>query len=337
MPQIQVIEREDPARNPVNAFMEQLRQQQETISNVMYKKAQVEYQRDLAKINAKQAQNEENKFKADQEVKEWDIAMTILKQAEKAATKKDGSIDQVAWGKFSNDMVLSSPPGIAKKFATLAKQAPQTADAGDVYKLQSANLLGGMMGQSGEGGPQAGRANAVGGMIPKGMSMGPSGVSMDMVNPDAEAAITAARNQANQKSAADAGTNLVDGLESAWNDAFKHHRKSGIINPMQASSDFMGAASQHNPKVNEYIATSKATLSMIVRALGEKGTLTNQDIARIQAAIPTLWDSKDLASKKLSRLREIIKGTSAQGAPASQNEFAGMSDEELRKIASGGL
>ena len=71
-----------------------------------------------------------------------------------------------------------------------------------------------------------------------------------------------------------------------------------------------------NTNLSAFVDTRKATLSLLVRALGEKGTLTVQDVARINNAIPSasgydlvqgkLVDTNDIAAAKWKSLGNII-------------------------------
>lgn len=62
----------------------------------------------------------------------------------------------------------------------------------------------------------------------------------------------------------------------------------------------------------------QAYLSNIVRSLGEKGTLAEGDVQRAIGAIPSVWDTKDVAAQKIKDLRSII-GSSGQGQMAPQS------------------
>lgn len=63
----------------------------------------------------------------------------------------------------------------------------------------------------------------------------------------------------------------------------------------------------------------QAYLSNIVRSLGEKGTLAEGDVQRAIGAIPSVWDTKDVATQKIKDLRSIIgsSGQASSQAPGS--------------------
>lgn len=98
----------------------------------------------------------------------------------------------------------------------------------------------------------------------------------------------------------------------------------GIVNELQESIDEVGLASTGvvargsgfmrrvgaaiglDPKMREYLALRDAVSSRLARALGEVGTLTDQDIKRATALIPQPEDSYEEASMKLSQLKKLI-------------------------------
>ena len=67
-----------------------------------------------------------------------------------------------------------------------------------------------------------------------------------------------------------------------------------------------GARTQQNPAATAYLATRDAFLSMLTRAAGEKGMLTNQDVARIKKSLPDFNDRREVAEKKLANLRSLF-------------------------------
>lgn len=86
------------------------------------------------------------------------------------------------------------------------------------------------------------------------------------------------------------------------------------------------AAAAYNDSVNAF-------LSKLSRATGEKGVLNNQDIERIQKAIPKFTDTPETAQRKLQFVRDIIQGAidskmknplgDTSTAPASVPTFQG--------------
>ncbi len=87
--------------------------------------------------------------------------------------------------------------------------------------------------------------------------------------------------------------------------------------------DYFGG---QNTGLNVYHDSREGFLSMIVRALGEKGTLATADIARIRKAIPVavpsigleginLPDTPEAAEKKFGELRRIIREINNRPTP----------------------
>lgn len=63
----------------------------------------------------------------------------------------------------------------------------------------------------------------------------------------------------------------------------------------------------------QFIAARNSMLSLLTRAAGEKGVLTNQDIARIAEAMPSYGDSSTLASEKAKNFSQVMNSV-LQGA-----------------------
>ena len=72
-----------------------------------------------------------------------------------------------------------------------------------------------------------------------------------------------------------------------------------------AQVPILGSSFQPDTKV--FLDTVNAFSSLLTRAAGEKGTLTNQDVARIISALPTLNDTASTAAQKVSNLRSIYE------------------------------
>jgi hypothetical protein len=53
-------------------------------------------------------------------------------------------------------------------------------------------------------------------------------------------------------------------------------------------------------------ALIQASESKMIRALGEVGTLTDRDVARAEAAMPTINDTKAVRDKKFQQLRGLL-------------------------------
>lgn len=68
----------------------------------------------------------------------------------------------------------------------------------------------------------------------------------------------------------------------------------------------LASLSQNDPDAAAYDATKKAFLSKLSRATGEKGVLTDQDIKRIESAIPDFYDTPQTADTKTKLVKQII-------------------------------
>jgi hypothetical protein len=81
--------------------------------------------------------------------------------------------------------------------------------------------------------------------------------------------------------------------------------KGGIGRFVVGAKAKVGALLQTNQNAALFEA-QKAKISLLVRALGEKGVLTDKDVERVSKSLPNLYDSKEIAEKKLSSLLDFI-------------------------------
>lgn len=101
-----------------------------------------------------------------------------------------------------------------------------------------------------------------------------------------------------------------------------------------------GISTDDNAK--KFIAARNSILSLIARAAGEKGTLTEQDVQRIAQALPSYSDNKELAKQKAAELSQVLEavfrgsvqaylGNSAPatGSSGGGNEPAGPSNDPM--------
>lgn len=84
----------------------------------------------------------------------------------------------------------------------------------------------------------------------------------------------------------------------------------------------------------QFISARKSVLSLLTRAAGEKGTLTNQDVARIANALPSYGDSATLAAQKAANMTEVLQSvfsgsvkTYIGGVGGSPSSKAGTGDQ----------
>lgn len=95
-----------------------------------------------------------------------------------------------------------------------------------------------------------------------------------------------------------------------------------------------------NSQERLYSETKKAFLSMLTRAAGEKGVLTDVDVARIEKALPSFSDTRAIALQKQAQLRNIFDAQ-VQGAvsaylgvnPTQPNTAAGSGQVDMNAYA----
>ena len=118
----------------------------------------------------------------------------------------------------------------------------------------------------------------------------------------------------NKLSEATASLKLVDEIEGLWNDVAsagyagseEEGQLQSILSRQVAKGKGAIAQQEAGGPVSLYEDVKQAFLSKISRASGEKGVLTDQDIKRIEKALPTIGDSPQKAAKKLQTLRNIL-------------------------------
>lgn len=64
--------------------------------------------------------------------------------------------------------------------------------------------------------------------------------------------------------------------------------------------------SQSDPLIASTKAITEATLSKLIRALGEVGTLTDADIQRARDAMPSIYDTIQVKNKKIAQLKGLL-------------------------------
>lgn len=69
----------------------------------------------------------------------------------------------------------------------------------------------------------------------------------------------------------------------------------------------VGGLTQTNERAAIFNATREGFLATMARAAGERGTLTDQDIARARSLFPSLLDSKEVAADKITQLEDFVK------------------------------
>jgi hypothetical protein len=87
---------------------------------------------------------------------------------------------------------------------------------------------------------------------------------------------------------------------------------SGLGRFVTGSSRLGQSVSQSNPDVNAFQAATEGFLATIARAAGERGVLTDQDVARARKLLPTIWTSRAVAQRNLSDLRSLLERIGAR-------------------------
>lgn len=131
-----------------------------------------------------------------------------------------------------------------------------------------------------------------------------------------------------------AASALVDKLESLWSAKGVKHA-AGAARLGAGLQNAAGAYTQSNTDAAEYDRL-KENLSTLARAMGERGVLTDQDVARVKKAIPTLYTDSRLGPRQFQTLRSLFLSfkTRAVQTYTSENPTAGqsgLSDEEAYK------
>lgn len=112
--------------------------------------------------------------------------------------------------------------------------------------------------------------------------------------------------------------------------------QSGFGVPGQYLSDKLGALFRSNTDAKVYQDTVKSFSSLLTRAAGEKGTLTDQDVNRIINALPTFTDTVQTAQAKLQQLRNLYSATKSGvyqaylGQAPQQQAYSGQTSSGLK-------
>ena len=84
---------------------------------------------------------------------------------------------------------------------------------------------------------------------------------------------------------------------------------------------------QTNPALASLEAAKEATLSKIIRALGETGQLTDRDVERAKNAMPTINDTEDVRNEKFATLDTLMEEVFNRG----KRGFIPMGDSTTRE------
>lgn len=126
---------------------------------------------------------------------------------------------------------------------------------------------------------------------------------------------------------AEGGLKLVDTVEKNFSELQKMGltAKTGGLGRLAGLKGKVASVTQEGSSgaaAAAYSDTVQAFLSKLARAGGEKGVLTDQDIARIGKAMPKFTDTPETSSRKLENVRLIIRGAikAKQEAPIGVDE-----------------
>lgn len=87
----------------------------------------------------------------------------------------------------------------------------------------------------------------------------------------------------------------------------------------------------------QFISARNSVLSLLTRAAGEKGVLTNQDIARVAEALPSYGDNAELAAKKAANFSSVLKSVLTGALSAYIGTPNGGSSSGTTGVTSSGL
>jgi hypothetical protein len=99
---------------------------------------------------------------------------------------------------------------------------------------------------------------------------------------------------------------IIQELQKRFKDIEPQMANNAVERLTGAPGRYLKAESQSNPALASTQALSEATLSKLIRALGEVGTLTDQDIKRARAAIPSIYDTVAVKNQKIQQLRTLV-------------------------------
>lgn len=125
--------------------------------------------------------------------------------------------------------------------------------------------------------------------------------------------------------------NYVDGI--TWRPEDLKDSAGFII---QQSERHIGQTDQD---LVQYLAQKEAYMSSLTRAAGEKGVLTDKDIARIEKAFPNpFWDTKETAKNKMVNVRSVFRNIMEGKIKAYVDEDGSISenlDDDSRNLLLG--
>jgi len=100
----------------------------------------------------------------------------------------------------------------------------------------------------------------------------------------------------------------------------------------QAARVTLDNLSRENEDVAVFLKSMDGALPLLVRALGEKGTLATQDVERIQKALPDRFDTAQTAAAKLAFFEAVFernRGSWIKAATRGESDFLRAFDEGI--------
>lgn len=104
------------------------------------------------------------------------------------------------------------------------------------------------------------------------------------------------------------GLNILNTLQQSYNQLIRVGltARSPGLGRLGGLSGTLASIAQSSPEAAAYNDTKQAFLSILSRATGERGVLTDYDIKRIEKAIPDFYDTPQTAERKWQMIRDII-------------------------------
>lgn len=114
---------------------------------------------------------------------------------------------------------------------------------------------------------------------------------------------------------------VVDRLEELGEDIFSAESFGERLRRVpQLAADQL---TQADANIALYTSTIEGTLAPIVKALGESGTLTDQDIKRVNGLLPKVFpvpDSREVAEQKFRQIREFLSAKLKKRSQGSRSD-----------------
>jgi len=117
----------------------------------------------------------------------------------------------------------------------------------------------------------------------------------------------------------------------------------GLMNRLREAAKWgMEYLTQENPIVSEYLDAKQSLSFLIVRMLGMVGNLSDRDLMRADVLFPNVFplpDTKEVAERKMKRVRAIVKAATAGNGKLADQLFlkaVNAAEDEAKSRASAG-